>query len=424
LELRTKLKNRLFAALPLVFYAQAAIAQDANKTNGYLYGSSSVFDLQTKQEDVLAPNSNRLLNGKAEQTQSSANSKLLQGGAEELASPVTSIQRKGSTLLPQNLKYLTPTISPSDQKQLQAEINRARRTEFGKIDPNSARLLQSGVSKKSPNLDIDLFSAIPKLAPPNMLGSQLALPKSLHNDVSRAEEEELQRAMRHANSNVDDIPGFGRANEVPNLNIDAEISGAKRFQQIPSDDIDLQIDKQKAVRQQSVPDIDAIMKSQLARSKPAMDADLARAKTELQSVFRRITPNEDLAVNGRLKPSNVDSENSLCWDEWYKTVARLVEPLLLKELERRGDPSGANSVSITVWPNHRLAVQIVRGRHNDFDAATIHAYRSLDGNPLLAYPKGSLRPEVTFVVDNKHEVTGAISGVNTKPFVGDFEYHH
>jgi hypothetical protein len=115
------------------------------------------------------------------------------------------------------------------------------------------------------------------------------------------------------------------------------------------------------------------------------------------------------------------SDSTISWDWWYARIAKVSERRLLKAVAKRGNPLGSNTISITVWPNHRIAVSLVQGDDPDFDAATLEAYTSLDGNPTLEYPAGSQRKEVNFFIDNKHNTPGAISGVHSQTWVGDQE---
>ena len=98
--------------------------------------------------------------------------------------------------------------------------------------------------------------------------------------------------------------------------------------------------------------------------------------------------------------------------------------MLRDAIRKHGNPSGRNSMKLTVWPNHHLKAELAEGAEgtsSEFDKATIEAYNLLNGNAALEYPVGSKREMITFFIDNIRKGTGAISGVKSQTIFGDKE---
>jgi hypothetical protein len=106
----------------------------------------------------------------------------------------------------------------------------------------------------------------------------------------------------------------------------------------------------------------------------AADAQLARAQSEMEAVFKHATVPTDVPPAG----SEGAAESTISWDRWYAGIAKASEPRILRAVAKRGNPAGFNTISLTVWPNHHIAVSLIQGHDPDFDAATLKAYSSLD----------------------------------------------
>jgi hypothetical protein len=125
-------------------------------------------------------------------------------------------------------------------------------------------------------------------------------------------------------------------------------------------------------------------------------------------------------------PSSTTSryDTALSWDRWYAKMGTIVHDPLLKALDRHGNPSGANTVLVTVWKNHRLSVQVTAPGNPAFDQAIVEAYKSLDNNPAIDFPAGSCRTVVTYFIDNRHATEGIPIGITKQIIKGDQEYRH
>jgi hypothetical protein len=116
-----------------------------------------------------------------------------------------------------------------------------------------------------------------------------------------------------------------------------------------------------------------------------------------------------------------DEELIVEWDAWHKRFAQLAKTPLLKAVNQCGNPSGSNTLEITVSPDHHLNVKLSQPSNGKFDQAILQAYKSLDGNPSLEYPTGSKRTSITFLIDNKHTEAGVAGDVNSQTTTGDRE---
>jgi len=366
-----------------------------------------------------------------------ANTKVLRAGAAEEASPVTAVQKKGGSLSA-DLTMMKPQIDPNASREFAAEASRRQQL----MDPRRASAeMAAELARQKPVLRGNAFAAMPPMAdfnrmlpnldrmPPNFntmvpVLARMAVPAGRKPEVpeyipvdpesARALKAGLARPRSQLNGRIlqPTAPYAGRE-------IDAELARAKEQSSAQTVGIHSLVNAELLrAKQQTVPDIDTEVKAQLARSKPYMDAAIAAGKSELEAVFRRpATLDTDARIIGR--SGSMDS--TISWDRWYAGIAKLSEPRLVDALEKHHNPSGSNSILITVWSNRRLTVSLVQGHNTEFDAAILEAYGSLDGKAQLAFPTGSCRQQVSFFIDNKHNIQGAVSSVDSQPFVGDKE---
>lgn len=133
-------------------------------------------------------------------------------------------------------------------------------------------------------------------------------------------------------------------------------------------------------------------------------------------------PHQNVAVAGAMaKIKSGTLRKRISWDDWYVQVANSAEPQLSAALDRYGNPSGSNTLEITVTPQRHLTVKVLHGTNDKFDAATTEAFMALDGHDSLDFPAGSKRHVVTFLVDNTHRNGEAMAGILSQPATGDDE---
>ncbi len=171
------------------------------------------------------------------------------------------------------------------------------------------------------------------------------------------------------------------------------------------------------------------------------ETDKLASKTDLQgNLLPKQSPKGLRAaakkMNVAFRPANDDSldtqaqlmrrsqqvvQRNISWDEWYQAFARLCDPVLAETVAKNGNPAGSNRIKITVSRSHHITVKLEKSQNQDFDNATLNAYRSVDGNALLEFPQGSKRDKVSFFIDNDHPTTDAVSGIDSTTLKGDAE---
>ncbi len=117
-----------------------------------------------------------------------------------------------------------------------------------------------------------------------------------------------------------------------------------------------------------------------------------------------------------------DQRLSLLWDAWYQNIDQLLREPLIEELKRHNNPAGSNRVQVTVWSDHHLEAFTVSNGPEAFDEAVLDAYRSLNGNPALAFPASSERTSVTYFAEHKHDNSSAPDAIETHEIRGDQEF--
>lgn len=168
-----------------------------------------------------------------------------------------------------------------------------------------------------------------------------------------------------------------------------------------------------------VPDINAALSSAKDKAKAAVN-QVVPAMDAVLTYLRKLPSSKDSTTNTNTEVT-LETASIIEWDKWHAGFAQLARQPILRCVDECGNPSGNNTVEITVWPNRHVEVKLARSGNATFDKAILKAYQSLDGNAALAYPKGSRRSSVSFLIDNKHEGAGRPSAVNSESSVGDKE---
>lgn len=170
------------------------------------------------------------------------------------------------------------------------------------------------------------------------------------------------------------------------------------------------------------------VQSELAAAQRKEQRALAEGKKVIDCILTSLRPFKLLpadAVAGKVAEESAGVESILQWDEWHERFAGLARGPILRCAARLADAKGQNTVKVTVFRNHHLEAAIYKKSDNaDFDMAILGAYQSLDGNQLLAFPEGSRRSSVSFLIDIKHEGKGVPSSVISDTLAGDREVLH
>ena len=192
-------------------------------------------------------------------------------------------------------------------------------------------------------------------------------------------------------------------------------------------------------------DVAAQMHAQLVAAKLKLppqtdvDAQLLQAKKHNEEVSAKLKPQMDALVTDlRVAPDRVNTRttasgatvsttaeiagsNVILWDKWHLHFAELAHLPLLSAVQKCSNPTGANTVSITVSSNHHVDVSVARTKNQAFDQAVLQAYRSLDGNPDLQFPPGSKRTSINFMIDVSHSAATSPAEVRSRTSKGDKE---
>lgn len=393
--------------------------------------SLPVFQLDTKFYDVLAPLEGGKLEGKLDKGQLSGSigSNVIRGyvSSEQADNLLSTVQRQVSPRIFAGLMKLDAKFDPDYSKQMAVQVVRAH-TFMETFRKTVGRDLYQLRPTRDPSLDAQVrANNDPKMKA----------------ELARVNDEIEKEKKRAALKNEIDSKSFytGMAGTVTGVSVGHGGTALRRGRNPISELIEIElrqsrqqlgIDKSKLKTTldaglyqlptplQPVPDRD--IEAELLRARRAKRAGLEKVRTEMDAILTAIRQNPSqqneavLNVNGTIV-------RTISWDEWYRNFTRIYEPRLLRAFKKFGNPGGDNTVSLTVWPNCTLKASINRGSNKNFDAATLEAYRSLNGDPMLQFPIGSKRSEVSFLIDNRHGSVGPVTGVESQPFTGDKEIH-
>ncbi len=327
-----------------------------------------------------------------------------------------------------DLRKLTPKFAPDIARLLEAELAAAPRRIAGEV-ARQEQLLERALHPQQPKLAMPQ-SPLPArvdAAPQKALQAKLAQSKQHEQEDSQHAKQQLEAALSNAQKQNGKIPVMAGipcaipTNKLVKVSISLPLPPSvststpeqqmadqlvkARLQLPPQSELDTQIALARKQAEASV-----------SHAQPAMDAIM----TNLRSV-----PNIDTKTAATLSTPDVsaelDTSSIIKWDEWHARFAQLARDPILNAVAKSGNPSGANTVQITVRRNHQLAVLLTQPGNAAFDRAIVQAYQSLDGSAALEYPTGSRRNLITFLIDNKHIGTGVPLGVKSLTSVGDRE---
>ena len=89
-------------------------------------------------------------------------------------------------------------------------------------------------------------------------------------------------------------------------------------------------------------------------------------------------------------------ELTVAWDAWHQQLSKEI----YARWQELAFDRGRATMRVTVTKDHHIFGQIVSNSGNPrFDGTLLEVIKSLDGNPGLSFPGGSLRQSVSFVAD-------------------------
>jgi endonuclease YncB( thermonuclease family) len=127
------------------------------------------------------------------------------------------------------------------------------------------------------------------------------------------------------------------------------------------------------------------------------------------------------ATTNSALPQLSKQEEELLWDKWYAHVNDMVCQALSKTMPLNGNPAGSDRVHITVWPDHRLTVSLIETSNSSFDTAVTSAYRSLNGDRGLEFPRGTRRTIVQYDTAHIQDVPAPTAQFDSTTIHGDLE---
>jgi hypothetical protein len=399
--------------------------------------STPFFQLGTIRNEIWSPvKPASVLRGYAEKTEPPPAPRLLRGGVTYIdgGSALNTIQRMTRAQFLANFIKLTPQLDTDIFRQLKAQLSLTKPKLDALIQKGRAEL-EAQLAKGQPKLpaNIDLFALKAAREVP-AFDSQLKKADPRSDEIARDKrlmDEQLSRPkqqfvfpdrarMGQFGPDLSQMMAFELSRARPLTPPSLQVDG-KRLQ---ADSKELQAELARR-RPQFAADLSTDIQWKIDQAKKASEAKIAQARPELEAVYTRLRQDPSLATRAQLGSTPVEAraamERLISWDQWYAGVARTYEPRLLKALRKFGSPSGANTVSISVWPDRHLQVSLASKSNRSFDAAVIEAYNSLDGDPCLNFPAGSLRQKVTFLIDNSHKSAKPVSEVTSETCKGDRE---
>jgi hypothetical protein len=375
-------------------------------------------------------------------------SSFLRGGLTEFAptSAIHTVEHGIQSQFHLDLSALIPQIAPDISRQLDAEIEKAQRSLHGQaiamppVQPKAPVTIPQAPRVAPVMPDLVARANVPNIpkAPAQRLPSiadraRTAATKGTAVPASGAPSLGLGLGMGGGGGGGAIAGGGGSAGgdikmPVPKTNAKVAIPTTNVTVRMPAIDARINV---PSIQPQT-----AVQVKMPSNSSPSSDvaAQLRSAETNAKLLAQNAQPNLDaLRARAALLPqaklpsatTDVNGEvigrTAIVWDAWHKQFAKIAGDALIKFVNKSNNPLGANTVSVTVTFDQHIKVSIAKPGNASFDAASVEAYRSLNGNAALAFPRGSVRSSVTFLVDNKHTKEGMATVVNSKTLSGDKE---
>lgn len=332
-------------------------------------------------------------------------------------------------------QLVAPTLSPEQRRLLEAEIQRSKynnqphfpyrgtavdsilfpgqaplvrrpQLDTPTVSPDSRRLLEAELQKAN---GFNLTPLYRQNTPNQPYFDQAQAMDAINNELNRSRNLQPQTGL---------MPVIARPIGVDSHAIDAEMRKAQaalRTPIAPFPDIKASVSGSVTSRQ-----LEAELAAERGKIKPYADAVQKAAAAEFKRVFSRIAMPQELLANSS---SLTSKQSAVLWDQWYAKFAALSEPLILRTVEEASNPSGDNTIEISVDQNQKITARLARRSSPAFDKAIQAAYLAMSGNHAIRFPAGTNRNMVVFLVDNSHEDDGPVSEVHTKTLTGQLENH-
>jgi hypothetical protein len=432
----------------------------------------SRFELQVNHTQIIYPDDpDKVLHGDSKIVDLTGEVKndVLKGQAleEQLDSSVDTVEHDVKATFFVDLRKMAAKYAPDLNWMIESEIQSARLRSANEAE-RQEKLMQKELKARTPVPDIpsaqspknanatDLASAIAKAAAKEK-NSSLNASKQLSQALDKANSDktpDLPKLIAHAPSIPDSVSGSGPVVSIPGA------SGLPvSMPAIPSTNSSIVIpeviankvpSKQEAQKtnplklplpKHGIPDLrhqlsDELVKAsikkpdtnalvaEMQKAQKKADALAKGAQTAMDMVLTSLKKIPELHFQSTKQPAlaePADTVSVVQWDKWHAHFAELAREPILKYMNSAGNPSGEDTVEITISNTQQLSARIVKPGAHEFDQSMLQAYRTLDGNADLHFPEGSRRKTITFQIDNKHMGKGAPVGVKSKTSIGDQE---
>lgn len=409
----------------------------------------SHFELKIKYSQIVFPKEREpILTGETKVIDLHADdSRNMLRGQVSAEEPESTIHTREYGVKPRfsvDLRKMEAKYAPDIARLMYAEIAAARRRAAG-IVAREEPLMKKELQARLPQLDsipVHKASASSKPLEAGLDQSQKELQKEkpLLDQFNAAKQE----AKQSANAKMPQLSAqTGQTGQMPQL--PTQTAEMPQFPKLPIGKINFPDNKNLIpnflAKKPDTTDAEKQLAGELRNAKTKaipsasdLSAELARAKRQAQDAVKQAQPSMDTILTYLRKspsteipapgkapaPTEEDSVSVIKWDEWHARFAGLARNPILNAVNKSNNPSGSNTVEITVRRNHSLSVRVTQAGNTAFDQAIVQAYQSLDGNTGLEFPAGSKRNAITFSIDNKH--TGGVpKSVKSQTSIGDQE---
>lgn len=433
----------------------------------------TIFELNVKHTQIIYPEDpGKVLHGDSKIVDLSGEVKrdVLQGQAleEQLDSSVDTVEHEVKATFFVDLRKMAAKYAPDIEWMMESEIQAARLRSASEA-ARQEKLMQRELKARTPVPDIP-SNTEPKKANIKDLASEIAKAAARDKTDSNDSSKQLAQALEQARSaKTPDMPNLIASASQIKTPLQVPASGPLAFPQgsgslrgfpipIPSNNSSVEIPELTGKRIPSIQDPQKAVPLKLPGNNPptkilgpqlsdelvkaklitpdskALIAEMKKAQRNAKAMAKEAQTAMDMVLTSLRKipelrlPANqattAEAEDSLStvkWDKWHAHFAELAREPILKCINEAGNPSGADTIEITVYNNHKLKASISKAGVSEFDQAMLRAYSLLDGNAGLQFPDGSRRKSITMQIDNKHTGKGAAKAVKSITTIGDKE---
>lgn len=303
-----------------------------------------------------------------------------------------------------------------DANPLNAGLDQARKNQHMTLKAAMQQMDAAMAQTKQPSMKIPAFPKV-QMAMPEMIATKLSAPRLPSHVVPvapRLPSQVVSAIPSLPSSVVPAVPALP-SHVVPTTPLPRPLTP----QRIPA--VKPLTDQLVAAKLKPVDD--AQLTAQLALAKKQSQASVSQAQPAMDAVLTVLRKGPPRLVPATSTSEEIQGDLStvLQWDQWHANFAALAHDPILNAVNASGNPSGANTVEITVFSNRSMTVRLARAGNATFDGAIVKAYQSLNGNAGLRYPAGSRRSQITFLIDNQHIGNGAAAAVKSQTSIGDKE---